>query len=238
MPSSWRRSSTWTSRPLTRSMRPRSRRWRASSTSSRSALDPAAARRPLAVMTTTTLTATDTSPTSAVTFALELRGISKRFGAVQANNEVDLQVRGGEIRGLVGENGAGKSTLMAIASGLYTPDAGQVVVNGVTCELKNRDDAIALGINMVHQHFMLVPNCTVAQNVVLGESGRNPFLRLAEVEQRVRELGEHYGIDVDPRARVDSLTPTERQRVEILVALWRGRTVLILDEPTSVLGPA
>jgi simple sugar transport system ATP-binding protein len=168
--------------------------------------------------------------------ALELRQVSKRFGRVQANSAVDLKVRAGEIRGLVGENGAGKSTLMAIASGLYSPDAGHVAVNGVVHELKGRDDAIALGINMVHQHFMLVPNCTVAQNVVLGEPG-SLFLRLRNVEEKVRTLAEHYGLDVDPTARVDSLTPTERQRAEILTALWRGKTLLILDEPTSVLGP-
>jgi ABC-type uncharacterized transport system ATPase subunit len=169
-------------------------------------------------------------------FVLEVRDVSKRFGRIQANRDVDMQVRAGEIRGLVGENGAGKSTLMAIASGLYSPDAGQVLVNGVAHEFKGRDDAIALGINMVHQHFMLIPNCTVAQNVVLGESGA-PFLRLGQVEDQVRQLADHYGLAVDPSARIDALTPTERQRVEILTALWRGKTLLILDEPTSVLAP-
>jgi simple sugar transport system ATP-binding protein len=163
--------------------------------------------------------------------------VSKRFGLIQAVRGVDLQIRAGEIRGLVGENGAGKSTLMAIASGLHRPDAGQVIVNGAAHDLKGRDDAIALGINMVHQEFMLVPNCTVAQNVVLGERGGSRFLQLRRVEDRVRELGRRYGIDVDPRARVGDLSPTERQQIEILTALWRGRTVLILDEPTSVLGP-
>ena len=174
--------------------------------------------------------------TAAGTFALELRKVSKRFGLIQANRAVDLQIRAGEVLALLGENGAGKSTLMAIASGLYRPDAGEVVVNGVVRELKGRDDAIALGINMVHQHFMLIPSCTVAQNVVLGQAGRGPFLRLRRVEGQVRELGQRYGMDIDPRAKIESLTPTERQRVEILTALWRGRTVLILDEPTSVLG--
>ncbi|HEV7771907.1 MAG TPA: ABC transporter ATP-binding protein [Conexibacter sp.] len=163
--------------------------------------------------------------------------MSKRFGAVQANRAIDLQIRPGEIRGLVGENGAGKSTLMAIASGLYRPDAGQVLVGGVSCDFKSCDEAIGLGINMVHQHVMLLPNCTVAQNVVLGERG-SQLLRLREVEAAVEALAEQYRIAVDPRAKVESLTPTERQRVEILTALWRGRTVLILDEPTSVLGPA
>jgi simple sugar transport system ATP-binding protein len=188
--------------------------------------------------TSTGVSRIDTQPTTAAPFALELRDVSKRFGLVQANRSVNLQIRPGEIRGLVGENGAGKSTLMAIASGLYTPDAGQVLVNGVECELKGRDDAIALGINMVHQHFMLIPNCTVAQNVVLGQSSRGPFLKLREIEAEVSRLAEQYGIDVDPRAKVETLTPTEQQRIEILIALWRGRTVLILDEPTSVLGPA
>jgi ABC-type uncharacterized transport system ATPase subunit len=170
-------------------------------------------------------------------FALELRKISKRFGPVRANHEVDLQIRPGEIRGLVGENGAGKSTLMAIASGLYSPDAGEVLVGDVAQQFKGRDAAIALGINMVHQHFMLVPTCTVAQNVVLGQPGKQ-LLPLAEIERAVAELAGQYGIEVDPRARIEDLTPTERQRVEIITALWRGRTLLILDEPTSVLGPA
>ncbi|MBS1880131.1 MAG: ATP-binding cassette domain-containing protein, partial [Actinobacteria bacterium] len=169
--------------------------------------------------------------------ALDLRGVSKRFGAVQANDAVDFAVRPGEIRGLVGENGAGKSTLMAIASGLYAPDAGEIWVGGERRRLGSTEDAIALGINMVHQQFMLVDDCTVAQNVVLGQPG-GPVLKMREVEAGVAELGERYGIEVEPRARVGSLTPTERQRIEILAALWRGRTVLILDEPTSVLAPA
>ncbi len=169
--------------------------------------------------------------------ALQLRGVSKRFGLVQANDDVDFAVRPGEIRGLVGENGAGKSTLMAIASGLYAPDAGEIWIGGERRRLGGREDAIELGINMVHQQFMLVDDCTVAQNVVLGQPG-GPLLRMREVEAGVRELGERYGIEVDPAAKVGALTPTERQRIEILAALWRGRTALILDEPTSVLAPA
>jgi simple sugar transport system ATP-binding protein len=175
--------------------------------------------------------------TSAAPYALELRGISKRFGPVVANQDVDLAIRPGEIRGLVGENGAGKSTLMAIASGLYSPDAGSILINGVEQRLRGRDAAVALGINMVHQHFMLVGNCTVAQNVVLGQPGP-PMLRARDIERQVAAVAERYGIDVDPRARVEALSPTERQRAEIVAALSRGRTVLILDEPTSVLGPA
>jgi simple sugar transport system ATP-binding protein len=172
-------------------------------------------------------------------FVLELRQVSKRFGLVEAVRSVDLQIRAGEIRGLVGENGAGKSTLMAIASGLYRPDAGQVLVNGVAHDLKGRDDAIQLGVNMVHQQFMLVPNCTVAQNVALGKRDGTPLLHIRDVEDDVRSLGEQYGIAVDPRATVANLSPTERQQVEILAALsHRTRTVLILDEPTSVLGLA
>jgi general nucleoside transport system ATP-binding protein len=183
-------------------------------------------------------TADRETATSASETALELRKVSKSFGAIVANREVDLRIRPGEIRGIVGENGAGKSTLMAIASGLYTPDAGQVLVNGVEQDFHGRDAAIALGVNMVHQHFMLVLNCTVAQNVVLGQTGKGPWLHLRRVEEEVRELADRYGLEVDPRAVVEELSPTQRQRVEILTALWRGRTVLILDEPTSVLGPA
>ena len=171
-------------------------------------------------------------------FALELRKITKRFGSIVANREVDLQVRAGEIRGVVGENGAGKSTLMAIASGLYSPDAGQVFINNEEQQFRGREEAIALGINMVHQHFMLVPNCTVAQNLVLGQRARSPWLHLRQIVREVQEVAERYGLDVDPHALVEDLTPTQRQRTEILIALWRGRRVLILDEPTSVLGPA
>jgi general nucleoside transport system ATP-binding protein len=170
-------------------------------------------------------------------FALELRKITKRFGSIVANREVDLQVRPGEIRGIVGENGAGKSTLMAIASGLYTPDAGQIFINGNEQQFRGREEAIALGINMVHQHFMLVPNCTVAQNLVLGQRAGSAWLRMRQIEREVQEVAERYGLEVDPHARVEDLTPTQRQRAEILIALWRGRTVLILDEPTSVLAP-
>ena len=168
--------------------------------------------------------------------ALELRGVSKRFGLIQANDRVDFEIGPGEIRGLVGENGAGKSTLMTIASGLYQPDEGEVWVGGQRRKLRGREDAIELGINMVHQNFMLVDDCTVAQNVILGQPGK-VLLNLAEVEAKVRELGKRYGIEVDPSMRAGQLTPTERQRIEILAALWRGRRILILDEPTSVLAP-
>ena len=179
-----------------------------------------------------------TTPTgSSSPCALELRGISKRFGPVRANHDVDIRIAPGEIRGLVGENGAGKSTLMSIASGLISPDAGSILVGGRACQLSSREAAIALGINMVHQHFMLVDNCTVAQNVVLGQRG-SLLLRAKEIEPAVSELAAQYGVEITPSARISDLTPTERQRVEIVAALWRGRRVLILDEPTSVLGPA
>jgi len=169
-------------------------------------------------------------------YALELRGISKQFGRVRANHEVDIRIRPGEIRGLVGENGAGKSTLMSIASGLISPDAGQILVDGAERDLSSREDAIRLGINMVHQHFMLVPNCTVAQNVALGAQG-GAVLKRGGIEEQVSAVAAQYGIEIDPRARISDLTPTDRQRVEIVAALARGRRVLILDEPTSVLGP-
>ncbi|HEV7772763.1 MAG TPA: ABC transporter ATP-binding protein [Conexibacter sp.] len=170
-------------------------------------------------------------------FAIELRAVCKSFASVQANQDINLGIKPGEVRGIVGENGAGKSTLMAIASGLYRPDAGQVLVQGVERHFKSPHDAIAVGINMVHQHPMLVPSCTVAQNVALGESGP-AVLDLDAIAEEVRTLAERYGLKVDPSARVETLSPTERQRVEILTALRRGQTLLILDEPTSVLGEA
>ena len=154
-----------------------------------------------------------------------------------ANRDVHLSVAPREIRGVVGENGAGKTTLMAIASGLYRPDAGAVVVGGAEHRFRSPLDAIAVGIDMVHQHFMLVPTLTVAENVVLGVHGSDPWLRLREVRKEVAELGERYGLFVDPDRPVSTISPSQQQRVEILTALYRGSRILILDEPTSVLTP-
>jgi simple sugar transport system ATP-binding protein len=170
--------------------------------------------------------------------ALELTGITKRFGPVVANRDARLVVRPGEIHALVGENGAGKSTLMRIAAGLHRPDAGEVLVRGERLPAGSPREAIARGLGMVHQHFMLIPTLTVAENVVLGrEPRRGPALDLARAEREVAALAKRYGLAVDPRRRVADLTVGEEQRVEILKALYREAEILILDEPTAVLTP-
>ncbi|MFT8246120.1 ABC transporter ATP-binding protein [Roseomonas sp. BN140053] len=170
--------------------------------------------------------------------AIELRGIRKSFGAVHANRDVDLIVRRGEIHGIVGENGAGKSTLMSILNGFYTADAGEIRVNGTPVTLRSSADAIALGIEMVHQHFMLVDRFTVLENVMLGAEG-GALLRAGSRRARaeLKRLAAEYGLHVDPDAVVGDLPVGAQQRVEILKALFRGAEVLILDEPTGVLTP-
>ena len=175
---------------------------------------------------------------SDATPAIRLRGIHKSFGPVLANRGADLDVARGEIHALVGENGAGKSTLMRVLSGMYAPDAGTMEVNGRDVSGWITADAIAAGVGMVHQHFMLVPTLTVAENVVLGsEPTRGPVLDRAAAEQAVRELSARTGLLVPPDRLVADLSVGEAQRVEILKTLYRGATVLILDEPTAVLSP-
>ncbi|GAA2718159.1 ABC transporter ATP-binding protein [Actinocorallia aurantiaca] len=170
--------------------------------------------------------------------ALELRGITKRFGALVANDAIDLEVRPGEIHCLLGENGAGKSTLMNILYGLYQPDEGEIRINGKPLRLDGPRSAINAGIGMVHQHFMLVPVFTVAENVMLGdERVKGPFLDHRSARGHVREVSERYGLAVDPDATVGDLPVGVQQRVEIVKALTRDAKVLILDEPTAVLTP-
>ena len=169
---------------------------------------------------------------------LELRGITKRFPGVLANDRVDLEVATGEVHALLGENGAGKSTLMNVLYGLYGPDEGEIYMRGERVEIKSPNDAIERGVGMVHQHFMLIPVMTVAENLVLSvEPHKGPFLDLKTAENNVRELSERYGLAVDPTARVDSISVAQQQRAEILKALYRGAKILILDEPTAVLTP-
>ena len=169
---------------------------------------------------------------------LELRGIGKVFPGVIANDQVDFDLYRGEVHTLLGENGAGKSTLMKIIYGLYQPDSGQMFLNGKPVRFDSPADAISHGIGMIHQHFMLVPSLTVAENVALGlRSSRHPLTDLKAVTQRIRELSQTFGLEVDPNARVWQLAVGERQRVEIIKALYREASILILDEPTAVLTP-
>lgn len=171
--------------------------------------------------------------------AISLRGIVKRFGAVTACDGIDLDVRGGEIVALVGENGAGKSTLMHILHGEIAPDEGSIAVAGQAARFGSPADAIAAGLGMVHQHFMLFPSLTVAENVVFAaEPRRYGFFDRTAAHAVVRELAGRYGLAVDPGARIAALSVGVRQRVEILKLLYRGAQVLILDEPTAVLAPA
>jgi ABC-type uncharacterized transport system ATPase subunit len=171
--------------------------------------------------------------------ALEMRGITKRYPGVVANDGIDLEIRPGEIHALLGENGAGKTTLMNVLYGLARPDEGEILIDGTKVDLTGPTDAIARGISMVHQHFMLVPVLTVAENIVLGEETMaNPlFLDRKEASRRIVELGRRFGFEVDPDAKVGSLSVGWQQRVEILKALYRDAKVLVLDEPTAVLTP-
>jgi general nucleoside transport system ATP-binding protein len=169
---------------------------------------------------------------------VEMRNIVKRFPGVLANSEVSFDVKAGEVHALLGENGAGKSTLMRQLYGLYQPDEGEIVIDGKPNVFRSPADAIRAGIGMIHQHFMLVPTLTVAQNVALGlRSSREPLLDLDKVTKHIQELSEAYGIKVEPRAYVWQLSVGEQQRVEIMKALYRGASLIILDEPTAVLTP-
>ena len=169
---------------------------------------------------------------------LELRQITKRFGDVLANDRVSLAVQPGTIHAVVGENGAGKSTALRIAYGLYRADSGEVVIDGETRRLGSPEDAIRLGVGMVHQHFMMVDTMTVAENIVLGAEPGSPFaVDLAGAAEKIRALSEEIGLAVDPGAVVETLSVGEQQRVELLKALYRDARLLILDEPTAVLTP-
>jgi len=169
---------------------------------------------------------------------LELRQITKRFGDVLANDHVDIVVKPGTIHAIVGENGAGKSTAMRIAYGFYTADSGEILVDGQVRDIKSPHDAIALGIGMVHQHFMLVETMTVAENIVLGaEPGSALALDLKSAASQIRQLSEEFKLAVNPNEPVEHLSVGQQQRVELLKALYRHARLLILDEPTAVLTP-
>ena len=174
-----------------------------------------------------------TSPTP----ILEMRGITKHFPGVMANDRADLELYPGEVLALLGENGAGKSTLMNVLVGLYRPDEGEISVHGQRVEIHSPRDAAALGIGMVHQNFMLVPTMTVAENIILGVTDL-PFVpRMDEISRRIRDISRRYNLEVDPNAYIWQLSVGEQQRVEILKLIYRGAEILILDEPTAVLTP-
>jgi simple sugar transport system ATP-binding protein len=173
-----------------------------------------------------------------MTKALEMIGIYKRFPGVVANDGIDFSLEQGEIHALLGENGAGKTTLMNILYGLYQPDAGEIFIKGARQEIHSPSDAIRAGIGMVHQHFMLVPTLTVAENVILGrELSNGPFLDMKGAIHEIKKVSKKYGLSINPEHRVWQLSVGIQQRVEILKALYRGAEILILDEPTSVLTP-
>ena len=170
--------------------------------------------------------------------AVELRGITKRFPGVVANDDINIEIRPAEIHAIVGENGAGKSTLMKILYGMQRPDEGTIQVDGREMHFRSPKDAIAAGIGMVHQHFMLADNLTVLENVVLGsEPHTGPLLDYDEARKRITELSRRYGMPLDPDRLVEDLSVGERQRAEIIKVLYRGARILILDEPTAVLVP-
>ena len=171
------------------------------------------------------------------TLALDMRGIDKSFYGVHANADVDFQLRKGEVHALLGENGAGKSTLCSIIAGLYRPDAGTMHIDGELANFRAPRDAFAAGVGMVYQHFRLVANLTVAENLVLGHSGQGLRVSQRVMEDEAGEIGDRYNLPVDPRARIWQLSVGQQQRVEILKNLHRNAQILILDEPTAVLTP-
>lgn len=168
---------------------------------------------------------------------IQLQGIVKKFPGVLANDHVDLDIHSGEIHAILGENGSGKSTLMSILAGLYRPDAGKILVNGIGQKFRSPRDAMACGIGMVHQHFKLVEPFTVAENITLGEKHNSFFLSNEKLKASIHELGNKYGLEINPDAKIWQLSVGEKQRVEIVRMLYRGSKVLVLDEPTAVLTP-
>ena len=171
-------------------------------------------------------------------YVIEMLHITKEFPGIKANDDITLQLKKGEIHALLGENGAGKSTLMSVLFGLYQPEQGEIRKDGVKVEISNPNDATALHIGMVHQHFKLVDVFTVLDNIILGaEDTRLGFLQKKSARQKVQELSDRYGLKVDLDAKIENITVGMQQRVEILKMLYRDNEILIFDEPTAVLTP-
>jgi len=171
-------------------------------------------------------------------YAIELRGIVKRFPGVVANDGIDLKVRRGEIHCLLGENGAGKTTLMRVLYGLYRPDEGEIILNSQPVHMTSPRAALNHHVGMVHQHFRLVPTLSVEENIVLGlDEGTGPFVNFRKTREKISAIANEYGLPVDLQTKVWQLTVGQQQRVEILKALYREVDILIMDEPTSVLTP-
>jgi len=169
---------------------------------------------------------------------VEMRNITKRFPGVVANDHINFEVETGEVQGLLGENGAGKTTLMNILYGLYQPDEGEIYVRGEKVKITSCRDAISLGIGMVHQLFMLIPAFTVTESVILGaEDAKRGFVNIRQAKEKIKELSERYGLEINPRSKIWQLSVGERQRVEILKQLYRSADIFIFDEPTSALTP-
>lgn len=166
--------------------------------------------------------------------AIELRGITKRFGSVVANSNVNLTVCNGEILSLLGENGSGKTTLMNMISGIYHPDEGQILIGGEAVSINSPHDAFNYKIGMIHQHFKLVDLFTAAENIVLGLEEKGKF-DIKSVSKKVAEISAKYGFDIDPSKKIYEMSVSEKQTVEIIKVLYRGADILILDEPTAVL---
>jgi len=182
--------------------------------------------------------ASDLVTAAAADTVIEMRGITKAFPGILANDNITLDLQRGEIHALLGENGAGKSTLMSILFGLYQPDEGVILKNGEPVNINGPNDATRLGIGMVHQHFKLVHNFTVLENIVLGvETKKRGFLRMGDARERVVSLSEQYGLSIDPDAYISDITVGMQQRVEIMKMLYRDNEILIFDEPTAVLTP-
>ena len=169
-------------------------------------------------------------------YAVKMHHVTKTFGKVVANKDVDLELKNGEILALLGENGSGKTTLMNMLSGIYFPDHGEISIHGTQVTIRSPRDAFGLGIGMIHQHFKLVDVLTAAENIVLGLDGK-AVLNRKEVNKKVAEIASRYGFEIDPAKKIYNMAVSEKQTVEILKVLYRGADILILDEPTAVLTP-